>query len=92
MTHLGFDGEARTGELVVHEDVAAGVVEVFRALYDRGFPIRSMRLVDDFGADDDRSMAANNTSAFNCRASPGAGPGRTRLRPRDRHQPGRTPT
>ena len=26
-----------------------------------------MRLVDDYGGDDDRSMAANNTSGFNCR-------------------------
>ena len=26
-----------------------------------------MRLVDDYGADDDASMAANNTSGFNCR-------------------------
>lgn len=26
-----------------------------------------MRLVDDFGGSDDRSMEANNTSAFNCR-------------------------
>jgi D-alanyl-D-alanine carboxypeptidase len=72
VTHLGFDGESRTGELVVHEDVADDVVEVFRTLYEGGFPIRSMRLVDDFGADDDRSMAADNTSAFNCRASTGS--------------------
>jgi D-alanyl-D-alanine carboxypeptidase-like protein len=26
-----------------------------------------MRLVSDYGGDDERSMAANNTSAFNCR-------------------------
>jgi poly-gamma-glutamate synthesis protein (capsule biosynthesis protein) len=26
-----------------------------------------MRLVDDFGADDDASVTADNTSAFNCR-------------------------
>jgi hypothetical protein len=26
-----------------------------------------MRRVDDYGAGDERSMAANNTSAFNCR-------------------------
>ena len=26
-----------------------------------------MRLIDDYGGDDDRSMAANNTSGFNCR-------------------------
>ena len=38
------------------------------------YPIRQMRLVDAYGADDHRSMAADNTSAFNCRfvaGSPG---------------------
>ena len=45
-----------------------------RALYRLRFPIRQMRLVDAYGADDHRSMDADNTSAFNCRfvaGSPG---------------------
>jgi D-alanyl-D-alanine carboxypeptidase len=72
VTHHGFaDGEIAQGELVVHADVAAAVVSVFHALFDAGYPIRSMRLVDDFGGDDDASMAADNTSAFNCRAVTG---------------------
>lgn len=71
VTHLDLDGGVRTGELVVHADVADGVVGVFAALFDARYPIRSMRLVDDFGADDGASMAADNTSAFNCRAVTG---------------------
>lgn len=67
VTHVGFDGRARRGELVVHADVAADVVEVFAALYSARFPIERMLLVDEYGGDDDRSMAANNTSAYNCR-------------------------
>jgi poly-gamma-glutamate synthesis protein (capsule biosynthesis protein) len=67
MTHRDFDGRARTGEMVVHRRYARGVVRAFGRLYDVGFPIRRMRLVDDYGGDDDRSMAANNTSGFNCR-------------------------
>ncbi|WP_230313452.1 M15 family metallopeptidase [Nakamurella alba] len=67
MTYRGFDGEAHTGEMVVATAVADDVVEVFRQLYAAGFPIARMRLVDDFGGDDDASMAADNTSAFNCR-------------------------
>ena len=43
------------------------MADAFGSLYDAGFPIARMRLVDDYGADDDRSMAANNTSGFNCR-------------------------
>ena len=67
VTHRGFDGAARTGELVVHRRWAADVVEVFGRLYDAGWPIEKMRLVDDYGGDDDASMGDNNTSGFNCR-------------------------
>ncbi|MBO3083380.1 M15 family metallopeptidase [Cellulomonas fengjieae] len=71
VTHRGFDGLDRQGELVVHADAAQDMVTVFRALFDAGYPVRSMRLVDDFDASDDDSMAADNTSAFNCRAITG---------------------
>jgi hypothetical protein len=63
----GFDGKAHTGELVLHRDVAAAALGVFEKLFAARFPIRRMQLVDDYGADDERSMEANNTSAFNCR-------------------------
>ncbi|GEL95894.1 M15 family metallopeptidase [Cellulomonas composti] len=71
VTYVDFDGVAQEGELVVHADVADGIVGAFARLYELGYPIRSMRLVDDFDADDDASMAADNTSAFNCRAITG---------------------
>ena len=71
VTHRDFAGEKVQGELVVHADAAEDMVTVFRALFDAGYPIRSMRLVDDFGARDDASMDADNTSAFNCRAITG---------------------
>jgi hypothetical protein len=67
VTHVGFDGEAHTGRLVVHEGVAGSVRHALRSLYRHRFPIRRMRLVDAYGADDHRSMNADNTSAFNCR-------------------------
>jgi hypothetical protein len=44
-----------------------------RELFGLRFPIRRMRLVDAYGADDHRSMAADNTSAFNCRFVAGTG-------------------
>ncbi len=67
ITHWDFGGRVSTGELVVHADHADAVVEVMRMLFEAGFPIERMELVDAYGGDDDRSMAANNTSAFNCR-------------------------
>ena len=74
MSFWGYDKSVHTGEMVVHADVSRDVVRVFRRLFDARFPIRRMRLVDEYEADDDRSMAANNTSGFNCRwraGSPG---------------------
>jgi D-alanyl-D-alanine carboxypeptidase len=67
MTYWGFDRRAHTGRMVVHRWYADEIVRVFRKLYEHRFPIRRMRLVDHYGADDMRSMRANNTSAFNCR-------------------------
>jgi hypothetical protein len=65
--HWSFEGKARTGRLVVHRDVAGPVLTVLRQLYEAGFPIRRMRLVDAYGGSDFRSIEADNTSAFNCR-------------------------
>jgi hypothetical protein len=73
VTHRGFDGSDHSGELVVAASVAPDVVQVFHRLYDNGFPLASLRLVDDFGGSDDQSMDADNSSAFNCRAVTGGG-------------------
>jgi poly-gamma-glutamate synthesis protein (capsule biosynthesis protein) len=72
MGYVGFDGRAHTGEMVVHEEYAERVAHVFGRLYDVGWPIRRMRLVDDYGGSDRRSMAADNTSGFNCRRVAGS--------------------
>ncbi len=71
VTHWGFDREAHRGRLVVHREHAAGMLRVMRKLYRLRYPIRQMRLVDAYGADDHRSMNADNTSAFNCRTVAG---------------------
>ena len=71
VSQIDFGGAVQTGELVLHADVAEPVVGVFAALFEARYPIRLMRLVDDFGADDTASMDADNTSAFNCRAITG---------------------
>jgi poly-gamma-glutamate synthesis protein (capsule biosynthesis protein) len=72
LTHWGFDGGVHRGRLVVNRDAAAGMLRTMRALFRLHFPIRQMRLVDAYGADDHRSMAADNTSAFNCRLVAGS--------------------
>jgi poly-gamma-glutamate synthesis protein (capsule biosynthesis protein) len=67
LTHWGFDGQPRSGEIVVHRDQADRILGVFAAVFEARFPLEQVRLIDEFGGDDNRSMAANNTSGFNCR-------------------------
>jgi poly-gamma-glutamate synthesis protein (capsule biosynthesis protein) len=68
---VGFDGEERLGEMVVAARHAEDVVAVFQELFEARFPIRRMVLVDEYDGDDGASMAANNTSAYNCRTVAG---------------------
>jgi hypothetical protein len=63
----GFDHASHAGQFVVKRRWAHDMAKVFRHLYNARFPIRRMRLMDHYGADDDKSMKADNTSAFNCR-------------------------
>jgi hypothetical protein len=67
LSYWGFDGRAHTGALDVHAEVTGDVVGVFRRLYAARFRIRRLRPVDAYGGNDDWSMAADNTSGFNCR-------------------------
>ncbi|NLT53298.1 MAG: M15 family metallopeptidase [Actinomycetales bacterium] len=67
LTYYGFDGAAHTGRLVVNADVVGSVRRVFQKAYASRFPVRRMRPVDDYRGSDTASMAADNTSAFNCR-------------------------
>jgi hypothetical protein len=76
VSFVGFDGRAHTGVLVVNRSVTNDVQVAFRRLYAARFPIRRMEPVSAFGGSDDRSMAADNTSAFNCRYAVAPGPKR----------------
>jgi len=67
VTHWGFDDRPHNGRLVVHAAHADEIIAVMKRLYKLRYPIRRMQLIDQYGADDRRSMAADNTSAFNCR-------------------------
>jgi len=69
--HWGNDGAVHTGRLVVAANLAEGMVDILHDLYDARFPIEKMRPIDEYGGDDMRSIRANNTSAFNCRAVTG---------------------
>ncbi len=65
--YYGFDDKTHEGELIVNKAIAEDIVEIFEELYEIKYPIEQMVLVDEYDADDNASMEANNTSAFNFR-------------------------
>jgi hypothetical protein len=76
VTFWGFDGRAHTGVVVANADAVADLVRVFARLYAARFPIRRLRPIDAYHGEDERSLAADNTAAFNCRYVIGPGPRR----------------
>ncbi|MBF8981934.1 M15 family metallopeptidase [Lutibacter sp. B2] len=62
--YWGFDHKEHDGELIVHKKIAEEVVAIFKELYEAKFLIEKVKLIDEYGANDDLSMADNNTSAF----------------------------
>jgi len=76
VTYWGFDYRAHVGSLVVRKTAVADLRRVFARLYAARFPIRRIDPIDRFRASDNASMAADNTSAFNCRYAIAPGPRR----------------
>jgi len=72
LTHLGFDGERHTGEMIVNATVAEDVVEVFRTLYEAGMPIEQMRVITKEEIDAPPTGDWNDTTSFVCRPAVGA--------------------
>lgn len=70
--HYGFDGKVKKGELVVNKKIAKKTVKIFYELYQKKYPIQKMKLIDRYNANDERSMRANNSSAFNYRKISGS--------------------
>jgi hypothetical protein len=67
VAYWGYDGGRHVGDLIAHRTEAADLAMVFGKLYAGRFQIRRIHPVTAYGSDDDASMEANNTSAFNCR-------------------------
>lgn len=72
LLHYDYDGNVCEGEMVCNAAIADDLLDIFRQLYEAKYPIASIRLIDEFGADDERSMRANNTSCFCFRAVAGS--------------------
>lgn len=69
--HYDFQAQVQEGELICNQSIAQDLVDIFYELYENQYPIEKIRLIDEYEANDEASMADNNTSCFNYRTVPG---------------------
>ena len=69
--YWSFEGVSTEGVLIVNGKLAPELDRIFQDLYRHKFAIERMEPIESYGGDDLKSMAANNTSAFNCRDKTG---------------------
>ena len=65
--HIGADGNVHGGELIVNKKIAEDITDIFIKLYEAGYRIEKIKLIDEYNGDDDLSVQDNNTSSFNFR-------------------------
>jgi hypothetical protein len=65
--HWGFDEKLHLGEMIVNKKVANEVVDIFTDLLKAKYAIEKIKLIDEYNANDDKSMEDNNSSALCCR-------------------------
>lgn len=71
VSHVGFDGGVHTGELLMNAAWADEAVDVFRVLYEAGFPIEQMRVIRLEEIDAPPTGDWNDTTSFVCRPAVG---------------------
>ncbi len=62
--YVDFDGNTKTGEMVVHADMADATLAALADCKAAGFRIADMQPAENFDYDDDKSMSANNSVAY----------------------------
>ena len=71
LQYIDFNGDSQEGEMICNKSISEDVLEIFYELYQNGYQIESIKLIDEFNGDDTASMLANNTSCFNYRVVEG---------------------
>lgn len=62
-----FNNQTQQGELICNKKIGDALVDIFSKLYAANYQIDKIRLIDEYGGDDDASCADDNTSCFNYR-------------------------
>lgn len=65
--HWNFEQKLEQGVLISHKDVASEILIIFKSLYAKKIPFKSILPMYHYKGSDNASMLDNNTSMFNCR-------------------------
>lgn len=68
--HKDINGIEHEGEMITNYHIAEDMLDILKELYENDYPLEKIRLVDEYGADDELSMEDNNSSSFNFRFVP----------------------
>ena len=64
---FGFDNQIHDGQIVVHKDLMQDTLDLFQFMLEKKFPLQEVSPIVKYNWDDEVSMSANNSSAFNYR-------------------------
>lgn len=67
LKYFDFDGNEKSGEIMVLDACSPQVMNIFQELYRLKFPMQKVELLANYKGSDSLSMADNNTSAHNLR-------------------------
>ena len=65
--HIDNTGMTHEGEMICNKYIAETLIKIFKKLYKEKYPIEKMKLIDEYDANDEKSMEDNNSSCFNFR-------------------------
>lgn len=65
--YYNFKGEFCKGQLLMHKDLEKDIIDAFKIIEERKFPVKSVIPIVKYDWSDNASMEDNNTSGFNYR-------------------------
>ncbi len=65
--YFSFDDKLHQGQILIHKELANDLIEIFKKIKEKKFPICKVIPINNYNWSDEESMKDNNTSAFNYR-------------------------
>ncbi len=67
LLHYNANDQITLGEVICSREISDDLLSIFKELFRAEYKIESLKLIDEYGANDHQSMINNNSSSFNFR-------------------------